>query len=130
MFDDLAFELHLTAEGNAAPDLVQLLPAGTRIAARDGGFFTLDDPEGVVERSWRGIELVVDFEHQNDEPERQKNGPVPAAGWIKDRSPGRTASGAGSNGPTARASSSPPANGHRLHRHNETERTPAHGRHD
>ncbi|WP_340214047.1 hypothetical protein, partial [Dinoroseobacter shibae] len=25
----------------------------------------------------------MDHEHQGDDPARQKNGPVPAAGWIK-----------------------------------------------
>ncbi|MDD9716773.1 phage protease [Dinoroseobacter sp. PD6] len=30
-----------------------------------------------------GIDLPIDYEHQGDDPARQKNGPVPAAGWIK-----------------------------------------------
>ncbi|WP_340214117.1 phage protease, partial [Dinoroseobacter shibae] len=30
-----------------------------------------------------GIDLPIDHEHQGDDPARQKNGPVPAAGWIK-----------------------------------------------
>ena len=87
MKETVIFELHLTGEGEskAAPDMVQLLPAG-RITARDGRVFVLNDPEAVVERSKLsgGIDLPIDYEHQNDNPESRKNGPVPAAGWIKE----------------------------------------------
>jgi phage I-like protein len=31
----------------------------------------------------RALDLVVDFEHQNDTPAARLSGPVPAAGWIK-----------------------------------------------
>ena len=31
-----------------------------------------------------GIDLPVDYEHQNDVPEARLHGPVPAAGWIKE----------------------------------------------
>ena len=87
MKETVILELHLSGEGEskAAPDMVQLLPAG-RITARDGRVFVLNDPEAVVERSKLsgGIDLPIDYEHQNDNPESRKNGPVPAAGWIKE----------------------------------------------
>ena len=31
-----------------------------------------------------GIDLPIDYEHQNDKPEAKLSGPVPAAGWIKE----------------------------------------------
>ncbi len=31
-----------------------------------------------------GIDLPIDYEHQNDNPEAKLKGPVPAAGWIKE----------------------------------------------
>ncbi len=87
MKDTVIFELHLTSEGegNAVPDMVQLLPAG-RITACDGRGFVLDDPAAVVERSklTGGIDLPIGYEHQNDNPDARRNGPVPAAGWIKE----------------------------------------------
>ena len=70
--------------GQAAPDLVHLLPRG-EIKGRDGRRFILDNPEGVVSASLsQGLDLVIDYEHQGDDPARRGRGPVPAAGWIKD----------------------------------------------
>jgi len=67
-----------------APELIQLLPAG-RITANDGRVFVLRDPEAVIRNSGAsGLDLPIDYEHQNDDPARRTNGPVPAAGWIKE----------------------------------------------
>lgn len=66
MANDLTFELRLAADGSAAPDLVHLLSRGSRIAARDGRVFVLDDPEGVVARSKQAVDLPIDYEHQKN----------------------------------------------------------------
>ncbi len=61
---------------------VHLVPNGT-IEGRDGRAYALSDPAGVVaDFQARALDLVVDFEHQNDTPAARLNGPVPAAGWI------------------------------------------------
>ncbi|MBV2360993.1 phage protease [Thalassococcus sp. CAU 1522] len=67
-----------------APDWVQLVPAG-KVTARDGRRFVNDKPEAVL-ATFRagGIELPVDYEHQNEKPEAKLSGPVPAAGSIKE----------------------------------------------
>lgn len=73
----------LAADGRA-PDWVHLFPAG-RMTGRDGRVFVLLDAEAVIrDFRARGIDLPVDFEHQNDRPEAKLHGPVPAAGWIKE----------------------------------------------
>ncbi|MBZ0129478.1 MAG: phage protease [Rhodobacteraceae bacterium] len=55
------------------------------MTARDGRAFSISNPEQVLS-AFRagGIDLPVDYEHQNDKPDATQNGPVPAAGWIKD----------------------------------------------
>ncbi|MBE0529529.1 MAG: hypothetical protein IH626_01795 [Rhodospirillales bacterium] len=65
------------------PEWVHLMPLGS-IEARDGRKWTLKDPQAVVAASAaRGLDAVVDYEHQTDLAE--KNGqPAPAAGWIKE----------------------------------------------
>jgi phage I-like protein len=67
-----------------APEWVHLLPAG-RMTARDGRKFELADPAALVlQFQASGVDLPVDYEHQNEKPEARLNGPVPAAGWIKE----------------------------------------------
>jgi len=68
-----------------APELVHLIPAG-EIEARDGRKFVLADPAGVLARSMQagGVDLPIDYEHQNDDAARRMSGPVPAAGWITE----------------------------------------------
>ena len=76
-------ELALTAEG-AVPEWVHLLPLG-QVSSRDGRAFINDDPDSVIAKfRERAVDLPVDYEHQNDRPEARLNGPVPAAGWIKE----------------------------------------------
>lgn len=68
---------------DAAPEAIQLMPLGT-IRGRDGRRWRLTNPQAVIASSMRGgIDLPIDYEHQADDPKFQKNGPVPAAGWIK-----------------------------------------------
>ncbi|NEX47737.1 phage protease [Pseudotabrizicola algicola] len=70
--------------GGTAPEWVHLLPAGN-MQGRDGRAYSLPDPAGVIlDFQERGIDLPVDYEHQNDKPEAKLKGPVPAAGWIKE----------------------------------------------
>jgi phage I-like protein len=70
--------------GAKAPDWVHLMPAGS-FKARDGRSFSLDKPQAVL-AAFRegGIDLPVDYEHANDNPEAKLRGPVRAAGWIKE----------------------------------------------
>lgn len=68
----------------AAPEWVHLFPDG-QMTGRDGRAFDMADPAalGLAFQS-AGIDLPVDYEHQNDRPEARLSGPVPAAGWIKE----------------------------------------------
>lgn len=71
-----------------APEWVHLFPQGqmtrSNITARDGRKFDLADPGAIVLAfQAAGVDLPIDYEHQNDRPEAKNNGPVPAAGWIK-----------------------------------------------
>ena len=67
-----------------APEWVHLLPPG-KMQGRDGRAYELADPPGLILAFQSGgIDLPVDFEHQNDKPEARLSGPVPAAGWIKE----------------------------------------------
>jgi len=62
---------------------MHLVPCGA-IAGRDGRSHALSDPAAVgKDFEARGLDRVIDFEHQNDTPAARLNGPVPAAGWIK-----------------------------------------------
>ncbi len=73
-----------TAGGSGAPQWVQLFPAG-QMRARDGRRWKLDDPEAVIRQfQARRVDLPVDYEHQADSPMALANGPVPAAGWIRE----------------------------------------------
>ena len=72
-----------TLDGSA-PDWVHLFPPG-RMTGRDGREFDLADPAALVLAfQSAGIDLPIDYEHQNDRPEAKLSGPVPAAGWIAD----------------------------------------------
>ena len=72
------------APSSAAPEWIHLLPQG-HIKGRDGREFELSDPSALVLAfEANGIDLPIDYEHQNDKPEARLSGPVPAAGWIKE----------------------------------------------
>lgn len=72
------------APGGDAPEWVHLFPDG-HMTGRDGREFDLSDP-GALLLAFQsgGVDLPIDYEHQNDRPEARANGPVPAAGWIKE----------------------------------------------
>jgi phage I-like protein len=68
-----------------APEWVHLFPGDGEVKGRDGRAWQLVDPSALVLAfQSAGIDLPVDYEHQNDTPEAKLNGPVPAAGWIKE----------------------------------------------
>ena len=70
--------------GNA-PEWVHLLPGSGTVKGRDGRSWELVDPAGIVLAfEANGADLPIDYEHQNDNPDAKLNGPVPAAGWIKE----------------------------------------------
>lgn len=64
------------------PDLIHLLPSGP-FKGRDGRSWSLSNPEAVIQASMsQGRDIVIDYEHQLDEPGVKRVGPIPAAGWI------------------------------------------------
>ncbi len=68
-----------------APEWVHLIPGSREIKGRDGRVWELFDPAALVLAfQSNGIDLPIDYEHQNDNPEAKLKGPVPAAGWIKE----------------------------------------------
>lgn len=71
-------------DGGDPPAEIVVLPAGPRITARDGRWWTLEDAAEVARRSTEamgGQDAVIDFEHQSlHAPENGR--PAPAAGWI------------------------------------------------
>ena len=77
---------HTDESSSAAPEWIELLPAGV-FYGRDGrGPFRLDDPDAVIESS-RALQmsagLPIDYDHATDfgAPEGR---PAPAAGWIRE----------------------------------------------
>lgn len=67
-----------------APDWVHLIPSG-QMVGRDGRQFALSDPQSVIQAfNQSGVDLPIDYEHQNDRKPDGHVGPVPAAGWIKE----------------------------------------------
>lgn len=69
----------------SAPEWVQLLPGSGQVKGRDGRSWDLVDPSGLVLAFQSGgVDLPVDYEHQNDNPDAKARGPIPAAGWIKE----------------------------------------------
>lgn len=73
------------ATANAVPDWVHILPLGT-VKTRDGRTFKIDNPAKLISQFKNdGIDIAVDYEHNLDSPTIQRvDGPIPAAGWIKD----------------------------------------------
>jgi phage I-like protein len=72
------------APGGGAPEWVHLFPDG-KMTGRDGRQFDLADPAALVlDFEARGVDLPIDHEHRNDNPEAKVKGPVPVAGWVKE----------------------------------------------
>ncbi len=69
----------------AAPQWVQLLPAGT-FTGRDGaGPYSLDDPQAVIDATLAaaaGADLPIDYDHQILWS-RNNGQPAIAGGWLK-----------------------------------------------
>ena len=79
----LAANVSAPTDETGAPQWVHLVPNGTMMG-RDGRSFILSNPAGLIEDfEARRLDLVVDFEHQNDTPAARQRGAIPAAGWIK-----------------------------------------------
>ncbi len=70
--------------GKSAPAVIHLLPRGA-FRERDGRSLVLDNPGHLIAQfRARKIGLVIDYEHQANDPGRKQTGPVPAAGWITE----------------------------------------------
>lgn len=79
--DVLAISLHDSQGGDAPPEWVHLIPAGT-FSGRDGrGPYHLDAEAVLAAFAGHGADLPIDYDHQSLEA-AAKAGPVPAAGWI------------------------------------------------
>lgn len=74
----------LNAEGDAAPEWVQLLPAGPNVKGRDGRAWQMPNPDAVVDAfNKNGGDLPVDFEHATQVKGDQGEA-APAVGWITE----------------------------------------------
>ncbi|WP_336800650.1 phage protease [Kaistia sp. MMO-174] len=69
----------LCADGKA-PEWIMLFPAGL-ITAQDGRQWVNDDPAQVADKSLRGVDLPIDWEHAADH-KAPKGEEAPAAAWI------------------------------------------------
>ena len=68
----------------AAPEWVELLPAGPEIEGRDGRKWRLDDAAVVAAASQDSSkDIPIDYEHAT-EIKAPEGDPAPAAGWIKE----------------------------------------------
>jgi len=80
----VSFNTELPAPAGAAPEWIQLLPAGPLIQGRDGRSWTFDPAamSAVLERfARRGAPMVVDWEHAS-EIRAPKGEESPASGWL------------------------------------------------
>jgi phage I-like protein len=75
------FNTDLASEAKAAPDWVELFPAGPEIQARDGRKWTADPAAVLASFQANNGPLAIDYEHGQDI--LAENGQeAPAAGWI------------------------------------------------
>jgi phage I-like protein len=73
--------LAINFEGAAAPDWVQLIPAGPRVIGRDGRWWVMADPQAVADRFDASKLPQIDIEHSS-EIKAPMGEPAPAVGWI------------------------------------------------
>ena len=67
---------------NTPPEYVELIPAGSRVVARDGREFSNEDPQGVIDAfADNNLDIVIDWEHAT-EVKAPFGEVAPAAGWI------------------------------------------------
>ena len=69
-----------TSEVNGVPDKIKILPFGN-VKSQKGDFIVDDESFKQMKERFksRGLDLVIDYEHQTLE-----NTQAPAGGWIKD----------------------------------------------
>lgn len=75
------FQTDLASSGKAAPEWIELFPAGPNIEARDGRKWTLDPQRVIAAFEANNGPLAIDYEHGQHHLARQGK-PAPAAGWI------------------------------------------------
>ena len=69
--------------GGAAPEWVELLPAGPEVEGRDGRKWRFEDAAAVAAASYDASkDIPIDYEHAT-EIKAPEGEPAPAAGWIK-----------------------------------------------
>ncbi|MFC5372882.1 phage protease [Brevundimonas faecalis] len=73
----------LNVEGGAAPEWVELIPAGVQVKGRDGREWLNDRPADVVAATAGRLPLVLDWEHAT-EVKASKGEEAPAAAWIEE----------------------------------------------
>ncbi len=73
--------IDLAAQGNAAPEWVQLLPRGPILNARDGRSWTYDPQTVVAAFAANNGPLPIDYEHGQDILSTRGQS-APAAGWV------------------------------------------------
>ena len=75
------------ANGDTAPEWIELIPSGTFTLADGRGPFTNDNPETVIAESNKQLNpkagLPIDYDHAIDRA-APKGQPAPAAGWIRE----------------------------------------------
>lgn len=75
--------LALNVEGSAAPEWVQLVPAGPAVEGRDGRRWSLSDPAAIVAAfAANAAELPIDFEHAT-QIKSAAGERADAVGWIE-----------------------------------------------
>lgn len=76
-------QIALNEEG-AAPEWIELIPAGFDVRGRDGRAWINPDPEGVVSATAaRSLPLPLDWEHAT-ETRAPQGLDAPAAGWVEE----------------------------------------------
>lgn len=73
----------LNVEGGAAPEWVELIPAGAQVKGRDGREWLNDRPADVVAATAERLPLPLDWEHAT-EVRAPKGEDAPAAAWIEE----------------------------------------------
>jgi len=73
----------LNASGDAAPEWIELLPAGPQIIGRDGRSWRMTDPDVVIAASRANGAIHIDYEHAS-ETKASKGDEAPAAGWVSE----------------------------------------------
>jgi len=79
----LTIKTALNASGDAAPEWIELLPAGPQIIGRDGRSWRMTDPDVVIAASRTNGAIHIDYEHAS-ETKAAKGDEAPAAGWIAE----------------------------------------------